>query len=194
MNKGELNEAKNIIKQLLPANNTNLVESHKLLRNIGMYQGDAEAIFTSYKFLLESETFDKNIVVEHFIANGILADSVKEIKEALLVYAKRMGKQELACQVDAKVYDSLYDWENALKEWTKHLNQDPDNQAAIYGYAKSLFKLHRFEECFAFLEKELEKDPNSWVVHKFMISYHSCLLYTSPSPRDATLSRMPSSA
>ena len=24
--------------------------------------------------------------------------------------------------------------------------------------------------------------------------YHSCLLYTSPSPRDATLSRMPSSA
>ena len=25
-------------------------------------------------------------------------------------------------------------------------------------------------------------------------SFHSCLLYTSPSPRDATLSRMPSSA
>ena len=25
-------------------------------------------------------------------------------------------------------------------------------------------------------------------------SYHICLLYTSPSPRDATLSRMPSSA
>ena len=24
--------------------------------------------------------------------------------------------------------------------------------------------------------------------------YHTCLLYTSPSPRDATLSRMPSSA
>ena len=26
------------------------------------------------------------------------------------------------------------------------------------------------------------------------ISIHTCLLYTSPSPRDATLSRMPSSA
>ena len=25
-------------------------------------------------------------------------------------------------------------------------------------------------------------------------NYHGCLLYTSPSPRDATLSRMPSSA
>ena len=29
---------------------------------------------------------------------------------------------------------------------------------------------------------------------KSAISYKSCLLYTSPSPRDATLSRMPSSA
>ena len=32
-------------------------------------------------------------------------------------------------------------------------------------------------------------------VNKFKISIHKgCLLYTSPSPRDATLSRMPSSA
>ena len=27
-----------------------------------------------------------------------------------------------------------------------------------------------------------------------LVENHSCLLYTSPSPRDATLSRMPSSA
>ena len=32
-------------------------------------------------------------------------------------------------------------------------------------------------------------DFNSW-----MVSFTPCLLYTSPSPRDATLSRMPSSA
>ena len=30
--------------------------------------------------------------------------------------------------------------------------------------------------------------------HKAMCEYYVCLLYTSPSPRDATLSRMPSSA
>ena len=29
---------------------------------------------------------------------------------------------------------------------------------------------------------------------KIMDEYYDCLLYTSPSPRDATLSRMPSSA
>ena len=30
--------------------------------------------------------------------------------------------------------------------------------------------------------------------HRMYEQYHPCLLYTSPSPRDATLSRMPSSA
>ena len=32
------------------------------------------------------------------------------------------------------------------------------------------------------------------IVDKPLIQYAVCLLYTSPSPRDATLSRMPSSA
>ena len=31
-------------------------------------------------------------------------------------------------------------------------------------------------------------------IAKQLTTYRSCLLYTSPSPRDATLSRMPSSA
>ena len=54
-----------------------------------------------------------------------------------------------------------------------------------------------------------EQDPRDWeIVDKlneevsltmkmalvFIAVYNSCLLYTSPSPRDATLSRMPSSA
>ena len=34
-------------------------------------------------------------------------------------------------------------------------------------------------------------DASKWWLHN---SLKSCLLYTSPSPRDATLSRMPSSA
>ena len=33
----------------------------------------------------------------------------------------------------------------------------------------------------------------NWLQRK-QIKYNACLLYTSPSPRDATLSRMPSSA
>ena len=34
----------------------------------------------------------------------------------------------------------------------------------------------------------------SRAMRAYFVLYHDCLLYTSPSPRDATLSRMPSSA
>ena len=39
----------------------------------------------------------------------------------------------------------------------------------------------------------LHPDHN-WYYWRYHPSYGGCLLYTSPSPRDATLSRMPSSA
>ena len=44
---------------------------------------------------------------------------------------------------------------------------------------------------------QMERDINPKEVKKYMKEseqYMTCLLYTSPSPRDATLSRMPSSA
>ena len=40
-------------------------------------------------------------------------------------------------------------------------------------------------------------DGEVWAVHGghfYRVNKYACLLYTSPSPRDATLSRMPSSA
>ena len=42
-------------------------------------------------------------------------------------------------------------------------------------------------------DKALERlpDPTGW---RILVLPYNCLLYTSPSPRDATLSRMPSSA
>ena len=53
-------------------------------------------------------------------------------------------------------------------------------------------KDHSFEELFEISEKWKSIDPGkiSKEPHYSLI----CLLYTSPSPRDATLSRMPSSA
>ena len=40
----------------------------------------------------------------------------------------------------------------------------------------------------------LRAEAKWWVPHKWFAHFYVCLLYTSPSPRDATLSRMPSSA
>ncbi len=48
---------------------------------------------------------------------------------------------------------------------------------------------------FGFLSKKLDVAQFSDVAHvRACARAHVCLLYTSPSPRDATLSRMPSSA
>ena len=48
---------------------------------------------------------------------------------------------------------------------------------------------------FTMLEAGLVRAKNvSEIVTKNLGLYSICLLYTSPSPRDATLSRMPSSA
>ena len=41
---------------------------------------------------------------------------------------------------------------------------------------------------------ENKKEAFIEAVKKYMTKFYTCLLYTSPSPRDATLSRMPSSA
>ena len=70
------------------------------------------------------------------------------------------------------------------------------NDASFDGYkprrqiekiAKRVRKITKVQtQCWHELRKELRKDKIS--VRKI------CLLYTSPSPRDATLSRMPSSA
>ena len=45
-----------------------------------------------------------------------------------------------------------------------------------------------------FLKAALENEPAISVEKQNNIRHKPCLLYTSPSPRDATLSRMPSSA
>ena len=43
------------------------------------------------------------------------------------------------------------------------------------------------------VQKKARRKVQRGVVH-ILATFNNCLLYTSPSPRDATLSRMPSSA
>ena len=57
------------------------------------------------------------------------------------------------------------------------------DDAAEYGYGVPAFNINNMEQGLAILKAADRVDAP--VI---------CLLYTSPSPRDATLSRMPSSA
>ena len=76
------------------------------------------------------------------------------------------------------------------------------NKKALF---KGRFTKNRFQGVWINLEKNdtlkfhLENSNNTlknWCDYSFQLSKEikNCLLYTSPSPRDATLSRMPSSA
>ena len=63
---------------------------------------------------------------------------------------------------------------------------DMDTTKAGVGYIRFLTKEGK--------EKEIYISENGSTLQKIAETINSCLLYTSPSPRDATLSRMPSSA
>ena len=58
----------------------------------------------------------------------------------------------------------------------------------------SSLKLSSFRFTVEFNFEGLKFNKIGITIYKILANYYNCLLYTSPSPRDATLSRMPSSA
>ena len=65
---------------------------------------------------------------------------------------------------------------------------------ASFYLARTLMNDEQFESALPLLES-LTNELSKVSLHGDVVSYYTgCLLYTSPSPRDATLSRMPSSA
>ena len=70
----------------------------------------------------------------------------------------------------AKLFDHI------KEEWRKDSQIDFDIKDGVYSENLSVISL------------------DTPFQHNKYLNHHSCLLYTSPSPRDATLSRMPSSA
>ena len=53
---------------------------------------------------------------------------------------------------------------------------------------------YRNEENFNFVDASFRAIPTETESKNLLMTHSSCLLYTSPSPRDGLLSRMPSSA
>ena len=70
----------------------------------------------------------------------------------------------------------------------------PGNSASVYGQLhKSLYLI--WSQLADGVSWNSENIPESSIKIQLVdANYKTCLLYTSPSPRDATLSRMPSSA
>ena len=68
-----------------------------------------------------------------------------------------------------------------------------DSESYTYGYSFSQEVLDEWDWTEEFSPQPETLKYLNFVTDKFGLREH-CLLYTSPSPRDATLSRMPSSA
>ena len=71
---------------------------------------------------------------------------------------------------------------------------------SIWTLSKDKINSNDYKEFYKQISYD-SKDPLEWIHNKVegkteytSLLYIPCLLYTSPSPRDATLSRMPSSA
>ena len=82
----------------------------------------------------------------------------------------------ISCNTD-EIYIDVYD---PVQEEIDSLNQRKTDLALIFSYLET--------------EDINYTDSTSSGVYYSVIDYGDCLLYTSPSPRDATLGRMPSCA
>ena len=79
--------------------------------------------------------------------------------------------------------------QKSINKEANELLQNPSINAISIGI---YYKGQEITDHFGILDKEKTNLPNNETIYE--IASVTCLLYTSPSPRDATLSRMPSSA
>ena len=80
---------------------------------------------------------------------------------------------------------------NVPFEHTSNTNMQAELDALIKSSSEGLANRQKTDGHWQF---ELEADATMPVEYIFFMHYMDCLLYTSPSPRDRTRSRMPSSA
>ena len=144
------------------------------------YQEEIKEVSQLINEGLQASAGDKNFYIERsyfYKLSGILA------------YLKEKDKE------------ALYDFNIALAGIEK--KSDFTNTSLIYYLkGKILLRNHKENEGINYLEKVdsifLNRNfahPSVREAFELLIThYKDCLLYTSPSPRDATLSRMPSSA
>ena len=92
--------------------------------------------------------------------------------------------------VNAGYYSRAPYFDNIYLNYTNQINPNTSNETIIGLEAGYVYEVPNFSA-------RVDLYRTSWadrVTSSFYVDNDVCLLYTSPSPRDATLSRMPSSA
>ena len=97
-----------------------------------------------------------------------------------------------------KARQGLYEYDAVARLRDSQLGEDRVHDISNYIKKGKLWEAFESKKRPILLIDEIDKAdiefPNDLLHELDKMSFHVCLLYTSPSPRDATLSRMPSSA
>ena len=164
-------------------------------------QDEQDALYTYHFFRLMFRA--KNI---HLLYNGV-SDGIQYAEKSRFIrqwkfYLPKKHKwieknQIIRSQISEKKEIVLSKTNEVLSK-LKEISQSGLSATAInlfikdsYGfYKKYLLGIKEDNE----YEESFSHKTYGIIVHHVLENLYSCLLYTSPSPRDATLSRMPSSA
>ena len=132
--------------------------------------------------------------------NGYLEDYAMVIQASLDLYEITLNQLwiERALKLSEYVINNFSSSESELFYFTSKKDEDLISRSVEFRdnvipssnsiMAKNLFRLYHYFDKEEYYERS--KNMSLSVTQEF----EACLLYTSPSPRDATLSRMPSSA
>ena len=121
---------------------------------------------------------------------GMIEDVNDEISDKIISHLLELACQ---CQNIMNINIGRYHLQNSSKEWLvprlrRLINSVLDEDDNYWAYIRTL-------ELFSTIDESLTKEiANQAAQHEDVEIREICLLYTSPSPRDRTRSRMPSSA
>jgi len=83
----------------------------------------------------------------------------------------------------------------ALDAFNRSITEEGVSANALAGIGVAYHGLGQRKQALKFSQSAVDMDPNSAIARNNLgVLLYDCLLYTSPSPRDRTRSRMPSSA
>ena len=146
---------------------------------------------------------------------GRLHEALAQGEEALQVYREAIGLMARGNWLKRDIYERVLALHSRTGQLEKLLDIARAEAEASSGdldaqefHARVLSEMQRHVEAQEVLAAAVERHPADLALSRELVAslkatadtdamiaeYQRCLLYTSPSPRDATLSRMPSSA
>ena len=154
--------------------------------------------------LITVEKVEKRTIKEMVGASGkifpemevnISSDVSGEIVDLYVAEGDSVRAGQLLCKVDADTYKSMVERTEASLNSTK-ANLANSRSGVARSQAGKVQAQAQLEQIQSQLNNQVTIHNRNKELHKSGVISDAdfCLLYTSPSPRDATLSRMPSSA